>query len=100
MTQYIHSYLFNRKHNDAKSSSESPVSSSLAECDLLTCTEADQSQLQTQTPMMGAEKASKTSTKQVLRILLIIFYKNSIKDMYLVIVFPLILDLRSIHGFS
>lgn len=52
-----------RKHNDAKNSSESPVSStSLAECDLLTCTEADQSQLQTQTPMMAAEKVE-ISTK-------------------------------------
>lgn len=52
-----------RKHNEAKNSSESPVSStSLAECDLLTCTEADQSQLQTQTPMMAAEKVE-SSTK-------------------------------------
>lgn len=75
MKQYIHFYLFNRKHNDAKSSSESPVSStSLAECDLLTCTEADQSQLQSQTSMMGAEKASKSSKKQVPRILLSIDY--------------------------
>lgn len=78
----VYSFLSaNRKHNEAKNSSESPVSStSLAECDLLTCTEADQSQLQTQTPMMAAEKVE-ISTKQVPRIHLISFSKILIKNM-------------------
>ncbi|XP_048752852.2 sorting nexin-16-like isoform X2 [Ostrea edulis] len=49
-----------RKNNESKSSSESPVSStSLAECDLLTCTEVDQSQLQTKTTV---EKVSENCT--------------------------------------
>ncbi|XP_061189563.1 sorting nexin-16-like [Saccostrea echinata] len=53
-----------RKNNEAKSSSESPVSStSLAECDLMTCTEADQSQLPTNSTAVDAKNVSENSTR-------------------------------------